>query len=482
MVIDAWGRRSPRANGSEPFMEFPPEPAEEFSELSSEDTQPLAEVGLFLRDDVRSWEPHPTGAVVGNIVFHGWQVRALPGRSLELPGRDAYLVKARYDVDFDPEVPGPRWAEAGFSFDAGDLIVTAALPTSVAGPEPARTYVLTHDLDFALPDTDGPGGAGSRGDRGGSGGGTLARVPLPALTPDITVFGVGGRACRWRHRAVDGGEVRLGSHVSWFVLLVPAGCDEVHVTARAGYNLTEEAAMGMQPHAGTDEFTVRLPIPEVSEPSAPPSQGSTRQLVHGTAVTTEAPRSSTETRMGFGVDVVGYSDRDALGREALQTRLDRLVRVVLGDIGFDLVGLEHQRNGDGMNVVLPLDTDITRALPGLVNAMGARLREDNERHDDRMRLRMACDVGTFKKGANGYEGEAVLSFCRLLDSLPLRDALKAHKGAELGVLISQFLYGQVLTPGYPGLNREEFTRVTAVVKHYQADAWLYTSPSAGSAE
>jgi hypothetical protein len=462
-------------------MEFTPEPVEEFTELSSEDTQPLAEVGLFLRDDVRSWEPHPTGAVVGNIVFHGWQVRALPGRSLELPGRDAYLVKARYDVDFDPEMPGPRWAEAGFSFDAGDLIVTAALPTSVAGPEPARTYVLTHDLDFAPSDTDGPVGAGSRGDRGASGGGTLARVPLPALTPDITVFGVGGRACRWRHRAVDGGEVRLGSHVGWFVLLVPAGCDEVHVTARAGYNVTEEAAMGMQPHAGTDEFTVRLPTAEVSEPSAQ-SQGSTWQLVHGTAVTAEAPRGSTETRMGFGVDVVGYSDRDAMGQAALQTRLDLLVRVVLGDIGFDLADLEHQRNRDGMNVVLPLDTDITRALPGLVNAMGARLREDNERHDDRMRLRMACDVGTFKKGANGYEGEAVLSFCRLLDSLPLRDALTAHTGAELGVLISQFLYGQVLTPGYPGLNREEFTRVTAVVKHYQADAWLYTSPSAGSAE
>lgn len=445
-------------------MEFPPE-----------DAQPLAEVGLFLRDDVRSWEPHPTGAVVGNIVFHGWQIRSLLRTPPELPGRDVYLVKARYDVDFDPEVPGPRWAEAGFSFDAGDLVVTAALPNSVAGPEPARTYVLTHDLDFALSDADGPGGAEAGG---GGGGGTLARVPLPALTPDITVFGVGGRACRWRHRAVNGGEVRLGSHVGWFVLLVPAGCDEVHVTARAGYALTEEAAMGMQPHAGTDGFTVELPVPEVSEPSAPPSPGATGQPGRGA----EVPGSPTQMRMGFGVDVVGYSDRDVVGRAALQTRLDQLVRVVLGDIGLDLTRLDHQRSGDGMNIVLPLDTDITQALPGLVNAMGARLREDNERHVDRMRLRMACDVGTFRAGANGYEGEAVLSFCRLLESLPLRDALKPHRRAELGVLISQFLYGQVLSPGCPGLNREEFTRVTAVVKHYQADAWLYTSPGAGSVE
>ncbi|MFG2369888.1 hypothetical protein ACGFY9_00215 [Streptomyces sp. NPDC048504] len=455
-------------NGSEPFsMEFPPEYAEFPTEFPPEDAQPLAEVGLFLMDDVRSGEPDPTGAAVGNIVFHGWQIRSLPRTPPELPRRDAYLVKARYDVDFDPEVPGPRWAEAGFSFDAGDLVVNAALPAGVAEHEPARTYVLTHDLDFALPDVNDLGD------------GALARVQLPALTPDITVFGVGGHTCRWRHRAVDDGEVRLGSHVGWFVLLVPAGCDEVHATARAGYALTEEASMGMQPHASMDEFTVRLPVTELPEPSAPPSpQDSAWTHSHGK----EVRRNPTETRMGFGVDVVGYSERDALGRETLQRRLDQLVRDVLGDIGFDLANLEHQRNGDGMNVVLPLNTDITQALPGLISAMGSRLRQDNERHADRMRIRMACDVGTFRTGANGYEGEAVLSFCRLLDSLPLRAALRAHRSAELGVLISEFLYGQVLAPGYPGLNRTEFTRVTAVVKHYQADAWLYTSPSAGSVE
>ncbi|MER6194960.1 hypothetical protein [Streptomyces cyaneofuscatus] len=401
--------------------------------------------------------------MVGNIVFHGWQLRSLPRTPTELPGHNAYLVKARYDVDFDPEVPGPRWAEAGFSFDTEDLVVAAALPASAAGHEPARTYVLTHDLDFALPDADGPDGPDSRG-------GGLARVPLPALTPDITVFGVGGRTCRWRHRAVGGGEVRLGSHVCWFVLLVPTGCDEVRVTARAGYDLTEEDAMGMRPDAGTDGFTVRLPVSETSEPSPSLSPGSASR---------PAPEGSTQTRMGFGVDVVGYSDRGAPGREALQIRLDRLVREVLGDIGCDLATLEHQRSGDGMNIVLPLDTDITRALPGLVNAMGSRLREDNACHDDRMRIRMACDVGTFKEGANGYVGEAVLSFCRLLDSPPLRNALKDREEAELGLLISQFLYQQVLAPRYPGLNAEEFTPVTAVVKHFQAEAWLYTSPCAG---
>lgn len=444
-------------------------------EFPSEEAPPLAEVGLFLRDDVRSLEPRPTGAAVGSIVFHGWQVRPLLRTPPELPGRDVYLVKTRYDVDFDPEMPGPRWAEAGFSFDTGDLIVTAALPAGVAGPEPARTYVLTPDLDFALPEAGGPGDAGGRGTGGGGEpAGPLARVPLPALMPDITVFGVGGHACRWRHRAVNGGEVRPGSHVGWFVLLVPAGREEVRVTARAGYTLTEEAAMGMHPHAGTDEFTVRLPLPE--DPPRPPAD-TARAPGRGSG-SHEAP---TEMRMGFGVDVVDYSGRDAAGRGALQARLDRLVRDVLGDIGCELADLDHQRNGDGMNVVLPLRTDITRALPGLINAMGSRLREDNRHHGDPMRLRMAVDLGTFKPGANGFEGEAVLSFSRLLDSLPLREALANRESAELGLLISQFLHAQVVAPGYPGLNGEDFTRVTAHVKHYQAEAWLCTSPSAASA-
>ncbi|MER5197258.1 hypothetical protein ACWD3J_29330 [Streptomyces sp. NPDC002755] len=442
-------------------MDFPPEEA-----------QPLAEVGLFLRDDVRSGEPQSAGVPVGKIIFHGWQVRSLLTAPPEYPGHNVYLVKARYDVDFDPEVPGPQWAEAGFSFDVEDLTVTAALPVSVSGPESARTYVLTRDLDFALPDAGSIGGTGMDGNNDTAV--TLARVALPALMPDITVFGVGGQTCRWRHRAVNGGEVRLGSHVSWFVLLVPTGFDEVHVMAKAGYMLTEEAAMGMHPYAGTDRFTVRLPVRESPQPPPPTSRAAARTPGRGD----EGHRNSTETRMGFGVDVVGYSERHALGRAALQKRLDRLVRDVLDGIGFDLAHLEHQRNGDGLNIVLPLHTDITQALPGLINTMGSRLRQDNERHDDQMRIRMACDVGTFKVGANGYEGEAVLSFCRLLDSFPLRNALTVHKGAELGVLISQFLYGQVITPGYPGLNKEGFTRVTAQVKHYQADAWLYTSPSA----
>lgn len=450
-------------------MDFPVESAE----LPPQEAQPLAEVGLYLVDDVRSWKTYPEGAAVGNIVFHGWQVRPLPLTPSGLPDVDAYLVKARYDVDFDPEMPGPRWAEAGFSFDAGDLVVTAALPASVTGPEPAQTYVLTRDLDFALPDADGTGD--------GDGDGPLTRVPLPALTPDITVFGVGGHTCRWRHRAVDGGEVRLGSHTGWFVLLVPADREEVRVTAKAGYALAEEATMGMRPHTGTDGFTVRLPVPVPTLPVAEqPAPSMARRPAPSYGHGAGAASRFTEIRMGFGVDVVGYSDRDAPGRSALQRRLDRLLREVLGDLGFDLAQVDHQRNGDGMNVVLPLRTDVTRALPGLVNSAAVRLRQDNDRHTDRMRLRMACDVGTFTAGANGYEGEAVLDFCRLLDSPPLRDALAPHRNAELGVLVSTFLYRQVLALGYPGLDPGDFTRVTAVVKRFQADAWLYTSPAAGA--
>ncbi|MFE3659776.1 hypothetical protein [Streptomyces sp. NPDC059165] len=456
-------------------MEFLAESAESSAELPPQEAQPLAEVGLYLVDDVRSWTAHPTGAAVGNIVFHGWQVRSLPRTPSGLPDVDAYLVKARYDVDFDPEVPGPRWAEAGFSFDTRDLVVTAALPAGVTEPEPAQTYVLTRDLDFALPEANGTGGWDGGGD------GPLTRVPLPALTPDITVFGVGGHTCRWRHRAVDGGEVRLGSHTGWFVLLVPADREEVHVTAKAGYALAEEATLGMRPHTGTEGFTVRLPVPvpalQVAEPSAPPMA---RDPASSYGDGAEVASRFTEIRMGFGVDVVGYSDRDATGRSALQRRLDRLIHEVLSDLGFDLAQVNHQRNGDGINVVLPLRTDVTRALPGLVNSTEARLRQDNDRHTDRMRLRMACDAGTFTAGANGYEGEAVLGFCRLLDSPPLRDALAPHRNAELGVLISTFLYGQVLAPGHPGLDPGDFTRVTAVVKRFQADAWLYTSPAAGA--
>jgi hypothetical protein len=186
--------------------------------------------------------------------------------------------------------------------------------------------------------------------------------------------------------------------------------------------------------------------------------------------------AATEMRMGFTVDVVDYSGRSAPARSALQKRLDRLVRDVLADVRLDLADLEHQRAGDSMHVILPLNADATRALPGLINSLDARLRADNGSNLDRMKLRMACDFGTFKVGANGFEGEAVIGFCRLVECSPVRQAIGPGSTAHLAVLVSEFLYQQIVRMGYTGLDHHEFAHVTAQVKGYQADAWLYTAP------
>ncbi|MFI1937951.1 hypothetical protein ACH44C_12320 [Streptomyces purpureus] len=402
--------------------------------------EPVAEVALSLVEDVRSKGVQATDVSVGHIRFHSWQVELAKAAAHDEPRLDAYLVRAHYDVDCEPDVPPPLWAEVEFGFDAGRSggpLVSAALPGGVTVPEPARTHVLTSRLDFAAGD--------EAGDE------PLVRIPFPALAPDITVFGVGSPAVRWRHTGVAGGSVRLGSHLGCFVLLVPAGRREIDVRARAGYALSDADAMGMTPTAGSDVFTVRLPR-------------------HGAPAAGDA--AATSMRLGFTLDIVGYSKREVVrDRRALHARLDRIVRDAVDDIGHDLDDLDRQPTGDGIHVALPVDADPLHDLPALIGALHARLTADNHRHTDRIRLRMAADFGSFLWAELGFEGDLVLSFSRLVDSAPVREAVVDNPQADLVLLVSEFVYQQAVR-AHPVLSTRKFTRVEAHVKGYQAPAWL----------
>ncbi|HET9255019.1 MAG TPA: CATRA conflict system CASPASE/TPR repeat-associated protein, partial [Pseudonocardiaceae bacterium] len=190
------------------------------------------------------------------------------------------------------------------------------------------------------------------------------------------------------------------------------------------------------------------------------------------------PQSPTRiaVRMGFGVDIAGYSTRTAPQKNDAQHRLATLVHQVLSELDLRLEQTDHQPSGDGMIVFLPATVELHLALPRLIQAWTQLLAADNQRFQDRLRLRLATVVGPIGLAALGFSGRTPIEAARLLDSDVLRHALQEHPYIDLAVLISDQLHHYVIDEGHPGLDTTQLQRHLIKIKEYCKHAWLWTPP------
>ncbi|HEV7651195.1 MAG TPA: hypothetical protein VGP26_23850 [Actinophytocola sp.] len=184
-----------------------------------------------------------------------------------------------------------------------------------------------------------------------------------------------------------------------------------------------------------------------------------------------APAAGHTPRIGFVVDVVGFGRRSAADKDHVQLRLDTVVRQVLADLGIGIGDTESTVAGDSKVVFLPVGADSSGMLPGMITSMSTRLRQDNARHRDRLRLRMAVATGLLgQEGPLGRTGELIVDLHRLVDSAPTRQAIDRHVGADLAILVSRTLHDEVIRPGF--LDVTDFVRVDVEMKEFRAAAWL----------
>lgn len=179
--------------------------------------------------------------------------------------------------------------------------------------------------------------------------------------------------------------------------------------------------------------------------------------------------------MGFVLDVAGYGARPAPTQNEVQRRLPLLVIDSLADCGMDLGCVDHQWTGDGINVIMPADTDPTLSLPVFIRSLTTNLGADNAPSYDRIRLRMAVGVGLVEQNAAGFGGPMIVDTNRLVSSAPLRAALAAYPAADLAVAITDQVYATVIGPGYPGIPGSQFNRVNVVAKEFTGPAWIWVS-------
>jgi hypothetical protein len=180
-------------------------------------------------------------------------------------------------------------------------------------------------------------------------------------------------------------------------------------------------------------------------------------------------------QMGFIVDVIEYGTRRAPEQEAVQQRLARVVERTLRDCGTGTDALDHQWSGDGFIALLPADTDPTTALPKLLWSFTERLAENNRDRPDRLRLRMAVDLGIVGPAPTGFSGSMIVNLARLVDSSPLRLTAAEHD-ADVVVMVSDHVFGQLVRPGYPGLSAADFRAEHVKVKELEEVAWAWVPP------
>lgn len=197
--------------------------------------------------------------------------------------------------------------------------------------------------------------------------------------------------------------------------------------------------------------------------------GPPEQAKAGPSRVTEA----VEYRLQFGVDAVGYSPRTTPGQKLVQQRMEELVRSMVTAVGVTVEDTDRQPGGDGLKLVLPAKVEAHQALPRLLHAADDHLADDNEIYRDRLQVRLAVGVGPISSAALGFAGRTIIEVGRLLDSPALKDAAIDHPDADLVVLVSDRLYGDVVREGYPGLHPDEFVQVQVHFKEYTGPAWLW---------
>lgn len=416
----------------------------------------VTDVALVLSDtDSRAVDTAPQQIEIGAVRFRAWQIHPVPALPADFPAHDAYVIKVNADLVLAPSGSGPCWLEFGFDFKNNGVVVVDMVPRAVSGPEPASGYAVTRNLAF-IPQC-GPATPAARPESI-----IMDNLPLPPVQPTIQAFGIGGSSVWWRHQSPTPAGVPVGSYAGWLILLTPAGLREVTVHAGATYHATRYQETAGAPAGTPSSFTVQLP-------AGPPARTTTR-------TTTITQPELAKIRLGFAVDIIGWSDRPAVRQWQAQQRLRQVIRAAVEAAGVTFGHAEVQPTGDGMNVVLPAGVIDVATLPRIMTEVADRLGTDNADHIDRIRVRMAADTGAVSSAPLGFAGPTVVRFCRAVNSDQLREFASRNPAADLVVAISDWIYDNFIRPGYSDLDERAFTREQVVAKGYQAMAWLWASP------
>jgi hypothetical protein len=174
------------------------------------------------------------------------------------------------------------------------------------------------------------------------------------------------------------------------------------------------------------------------------------------------------------VDVESFSGghRSEDHRRVVRAGLRQMLTATLSGIGHDYEAGYHNDTGDGVVVFLTSEVPESRLVRQLPHDLELMLREHNSRYADgaQIRLRLALHHGQVFFDDTGASAASVIHACRLVDSHPVRDALKRGE-APLSLIVSDDFYRQVVR-GEPAAAPDSYAEVRVSAKETEAVGWL----------
>ncbi|GAA0447236.1 hypothetical protein Aca07nite_57930 [Actinoplanes capillaceus] len=197
-------------------------------------------------------------------------------------------------------------------------------------------------------------------------------------------------------------------------------------------------------------------------------------------LTPAAGPDGASVRLCMAADVVGYSRRGNAETELLQHDLVEVLGRARQAAGIAERQVDPQPQGDGQFTVLPYGIDESRVIPALLRELGERLAERDRGRpaDETMRLRVALHRGLVKQGENGWVGTSAIAVHRLLDSAPLREAIKTNPSAVYALGVPDVLYRDVIVHAVQPPVAADFRAMTVELpeKGFLERGWIHVGP------
>ncbi|GGT97673.1 hypothetical protein [Streptomyces lateritius] len=172
---------------------------------------------------------------------------------------------------------------------------------------------------------------------------------------------------------------------------------------------------------------------------------------------------------------------DAVGSGTLGMDAKRLMRAAMYEAfgeAYAAIGVEpgtvHQEDrGDGILGALRPDVPPAFMVGRWIDTLYESLREHNAGRRERLRMRVGMNAGLVLDDGRGLVGRAVDLACRLCDSPTAKRVMEAAPDADLLVVVSDWLYGNVVVEGGRYVEPSHYRQARVLSKETDETAWFH---------
>lgn len=174
------------------------------------------------------------------------------------------------------------------------------------------------------------------------------------------------------------------------------------------------------------------------------------------------------------VDIAGFGGtfRTRAHHVALREGMYSSVEQAFLQSGIPLEKCYQEGAGDSVLTLAPADVGKGAFAEKLPLALVSALQGHNETHkpEEWIRMRMVLHAGEITRDDRGVTGPAIVHAFRLLDSPPLKDALRDSTGV-LAIMASAWFHDEVIRHR-PEYSPEEYEQVAVDVKETNGFGWI----------